>query len=134
MSPNQDGTYFSEPLFEGLGDPSRKGGIDAEGEKTGQEYLTATATRAIIFEADNKDLGLVCFLGVGMTKVSTCDITVKEGQYVKKGDESGMFHFGGSTHCVLFRKEVGLDGFPNTENPENNVPVRSQLAVVKKSN
>ncbi|KAJ4374174.1 hypothetical protein N0V83_002915 [Neocucurbitaria cava] len=129
----KDGTYFSEPLFEGLGDPSAKD-ISAEGEKTGQGFLTATATRAIIFiEADNKDLGLVCFLGIGMTEVSTCDITVKEGQHVKKGDEIGMFHYGGSTHCVLFEKKVELEGFPNTEDPKNNVPVRSQLAVVKKS-
>jgi phosphatidylserine decarboxylase len=67
-----------------------------------------------------------------MTEVSTCDITVKEGQHVKKGDELGMFHYGGSTHCVIFRKEVELEGFPNTENPEYNVPVRSKLAVAKR--
>jgi phosphatidylserine decarboxylase len=76
----------------------------------------------------------VCFLGIGMTEVSTCDITVKEGQHVKKGDEIGMFHYGGSTHCVLFRKGVELDEFPDTENVEHNVPVRSKLAVVKKAN
>jgi len=129
----KDGTYFSEPLFEGLSDPSEKGGIDEEGEKTGQGYLTAIATRAIIFfEADNKDLGLVCFLGIGMTEVSTCDITVKEGQHVKKGDEIGMFHYGGSTHCVLFRKGVEVNEFPDIES-ENNIPVRAKLAVVKKS-
>jgi phosphatidylserine decarboxylase len=72
-------------------------------------------------------------MGIGMTEVSTCDITVKEGQHVKKGDEIGMFHFGGSSHCVLFRKGVELDGFPNTNEAEQNVPVRSKLAVVKKS-
>jgi len=130
----KDGTYFSEPLFEGLGDPSTKSDIDEGGETTGQGYLTATATRAIIFiEADNKDLGLVCFLGIGMTEVSTCDITVSEGQHVRKGDEIGMFHYGGSTHCVIFRSGVELDEFPDTQNPEHNVPVRSKLAVVKKS-
>lgn len=130
----KDGTYFSEPLFEGLGDPEAKGNIDEEGEKTGQGYLTATATRAIIFfEADNKDIGLVCFLGIGMTEVSTCDVSVKEGQHVKKGDEIGMFHYGGSTHCVLFRKGLELDEFPNTEDPQDNVPVRSKLAVVRNS-
>ncbi|RYN39567.1 hypothetical protein AA0112_g3547 [Alternaria arborescens] len=129
-----EGTYFSEPLFEGLGDPSAKGGIDEEGEKTGQGYLTATATRAIIFlEADNKDLGLVCFMGIGMTEVSTCDTTVKVGQHVKKGDEIGMFHFGGSSHCILFRKGVELEGFPDTQNVEHNMPVRAKLATVKKA-
>lgn len=129
-----DGTYFSEPLFEGIGDPNTKKRIDEAGEKTGQGYLTATATRAIIFfEADNKDLGLVCFLGIGMTEVSTCDITVKEDQHVKKGDEIGMFHFGGSTHCVIFQKGVELDDFPDTNDPQHNVPVRSKLAVIKKT-
>jgi phosphatidylserine decarboxylase len=57
-------------------------------------------------------------MGIGITEVSTCDITVKEGQYVKKGDEIGMFHYGGSTHCVLFEKGVELDEFPNTNEPE----------------
>ncbi|KAF1832741.1 hypothetical protein BDW02DRAFT_554148 [Decorospora gaudefroyi] len=130
----KDGTYFSEPLFEGLGDPSAKDAIDEGSEKTGQGYITATATRAIIyFQADNKDLGLVCFLGIGMTEVSTCDITVKEGQHVSKGDEIGMFHYGGSSHCVIFEKGVELDEFPDTKNRQQNVPVRSKLAVVKKS-
>ncbi|KAF2436938.1 hypothetical protein EJ08DRAFT_7461 [Tothia fuscella] len=129
----KEGTYFSEPLFEGLGDPeSHK--IDPSGEVSGQGYLTATATRAIIFfEADNKDLGLVCFLGIGMTEVSTCDITVKLGQHVKKGDEIGMFHYGGSTHCVLFQKGVELCDFPQLH-AEHNVPVRSKLAALKRSN
>lgn len=127
----KDGTYFSEPLFEGLGDPSTDK-IDAGGESNGQGYLTATATRAIIFfEADNEDIGLVCFLGIGMTEVSTCEINVKPGQRVKKGDEIGMFHYGGSTHCVLFRKGVELDEFPKI-GQETNVPVRAKLAVVKK--
>ena len=129
-----EGTYFSEPLFEGLSDPSKNSGINQDGEKSGQGYLTATATRAIIYiEADNPDLGLVCFMGIGMTEVSTCDTTVQEGQHVQKGDEIGMFHYGGSTHCVIFRKGVELEGFPDTQNAQHNVPVRSKLAVVKKT-
>jgi phosphatidylserine decarboxylase len=124
------GTYFSEPLFEGLGDPESHD-IDPSGECTGQGYLTATATRAIIFfEADNKDIGILCFLGIGMTEVSSCDITVKEGQHVKKGDEIGMFHYGGSTHCVVFREGLELDEFPDIGS-EHNVPVRSKLAILK---
>jgi phosphatidylserine decarboxylase len=53
------------------------------------------ATRALIFiEADNRDIGLVCVMPVGMVEVSTCDITVKEGQHVNKGDQLGMVgHF-----------------------------------------
>lgn len=127
----QDGTYFSEPLFEGVGDPTNGGQIDAKGISVCQGYLTALATRAIIFiEADNPAIGLMAFIGIGMDEVSTCDITVKEGQRVKKGEQTGMFHFGGSSHVLLFRKGVKVDGFPQPGRAEN-VPVRSQLAVVK---
>jgi phosphatidylserine decarboxylase len=41
-----------------------------------------------------------------------------------------MFHFGGSTHCVLFRKGVKVSGFPQPGQKEN-VPVRSKLCVVE---
>ena len=129
----QDGTYFSEPLFEGLGDPSTKE-IDAAGIKSGQGYLFALATRAIIFiEADNPAIGLMAFIGIGMDEVSTCEITVKEGQHVKKGEQTGMFHFGGSSHCLLFRKHVELE-FEKDVHPgrAHNVPVRGKLATVKK--
>ncbi|KAG9529128.1 hypothetical protein KCU71_g23417, partial [Aureobasidium melanogenum] len=126
----QDGTYFSEPLFEGLGDPNTKE-IDAHGISTGQGYLSALATRAIIFiEADNPAIGLMAFIGIGMDEVSTCEITVKEGDHVKKGQETGMFHFGGSSHCLLFRNGVKLSGFPQPGRQEN-VPVRSKLATVQ---
>ncbi|KXL47171.1 hypothetical protein M433DRAFT_103946 [Acidomyces richmondensis BFW] len=125
-----DGTYFSEPLFEGLGDPNVRE-IDSHGISSGQGYLSHMAARAIIFiEADNPAIGLMAFIGIGMDEVSTCDITVKEGQHVKKGDQTGMFHFGGSSHCVLFRKHVKVEGFPEIGRAEN-VPVRGRLAVVK---
>ncbi|CAK4029987.1 Phosphatidylserine decarboxylase proenzyme 3 [Lecanosticta acicola] len=126
----QDGTYFSEPLFEGLGEPGVQD-IDAGGISVGQGYLTALATRAIMFiEADNPAIGLMAFIGVGMDEVSTCEITVKEGDHIKKGQETGMFHFGGSSHVLLFRKHVKVEGFPQPGRADN-VPVRSQVAVVK---
>ncbi|KAI7337699.1 hypothetical protein KC315_g2134 [Hortaea werneckii] len=100
------------------------------GISTGQGYLSHVATRAIIFiEADNPKIGLMAFVGIGMDEVSTCDITVKEGQHVKKGEQLGMFHFGGSTHCLLFRKGVKVEGFPQIGTPHN-IPVRGQLAMV----
>lgn len=127
-----DGTYFSEPLYD-LGDinsASDQAQIK-QGISSVQAYLTALAARAIILiEADNPAIGLMAFIGVGMDEVSTCDITVKEGQHVNKGDQTGMFHFGGSTHCLIFRNGVKVEGFPEPGRKEN-VPVRSQVAVVK---
>lgn len=128
-----DGTYFSEPLWEGLGDPVSHHGIEKAGITSGQGYISQLAVRAIIFiEADNPDIGLMAFIGIGMDEVSTCDITVKEGQHIKKGDQTGMFHFGGSSHCLLFRKSVDVQGFPKP-GQDHNVPVRGELAVVKGS-
>lgn len=126
-----EGTYFSEPLFEGVGEPGTKD-IDSRGIGLAQGYLSSLATRAVILiEADDKDIGLMAGVYIGMDEVSSCDITVKEGQHVKKGDELGMFHFGGSSHCLVFRKGVKLEEFPELEREEN-VPVRGKLAVVKK--
>lgn len=123
-----DGTYFSEPQYDDFGPNGTS--VDPEGESTSQEYISAMATRGIIFiQADNEKLGLVAFIAVGMVEVSTCDLTVKEGEHVTKGDQLGMFHFGGSSHCVLFRKGVKVSGFP--EPAEHNVPVRSRLCVVE---
>lgn len=82
-----DGTYFSEPLYEDFAGQSE---ADPQGECTSQEYISAVATRAIIFiESDNPKIGLMAFIGIGMTEVSTCEITVKEGQHITKGDQLG---------------------------------------------
>ena len=96
----QDGTYYAEALSEGY-DPS--------GPNDSQGYITELATRPLIFiQADNPAIGLMCIMPVGMAEVSSCQITVYEGQHVKKGDQLGMFHFGGSTHCLFFGPQVKL--------------------------
>jgi phosphatidylserine decarboxylase len=122
----QPGTYYSETPAEGF---------DDAGPNNSQGYITEVATRAMIFiEADNPDIGLMCFMPVGMAEVSTCDITVYEGQHVKKGDELGMFHFGGSTHCLIFRPGVKLtfDLHHLKPGPSQtvNIPVNSRIATV----
>ncbi|KAJ8073741.1 hypothetical protein PM082_012019 [Marasmius tenuissimus] len=95
-----------------------------------QAFITSTATRALVFiEADNPDIGLMCFMAVGMAEVSTCEITVGRGQVVKKGDELGMFHFGGSTYCLIFRPETNITF--SAELPiDRNVLLNSAIATV----
>jgi phosphatidylserine decarboxylase len=68
---------------------------------------------------------------IGLSEVSSCDVTVKEGQKLKKGGLLGMFHFGGSTYCMMFRKGVKVSGFPDPSNAKHNVPVRSRVGVVE---
>lgn len=81
------GTYYSEPTYE---DFSANQEADPHGENTSQEYISAVAVRSLIFiEADNPKIGLMCVIAVGMTEVSTCEMTVKEGDKVKKGDQLG---------------------------------------------
>jgi phosphatidylserine decarboxylase len=81
--------------------------LDPSAPDLSQPYISQMATRALIFiEGDNSDIGLMCFVAIGMAEVSTCQITVYDGQKVKKGDELGMFHHGGSSHCLIFRPET----------------------------
>jgi phosphatidylserine decarboxylase len=50
---------------------------------------------------------------------------------VKKGSQLGMFHFGGSTHCLLFRPGVNLEFDLHGQPPgltASNIPVNSQIA------
>ena len=122
-----DGSYYAEALSEGF---------DPAGPNNSQGYITHVASRALIFiEADNPDIGLMAVLFVGMSEVSSNEITVFEGQHVKKGDQLGMFHFGGSTHCLIFRSGVNVDFDLKGQTPglhSKNIPVRDRIARVVK--
>ena len=123
----KDGTYYSEAPSEGY---------DPAGPNDSQGYITAVAARALIFiEADNPAIGLMCVMPVGMSEVSTCQLTVYEGQRVRKGEQIGMFHFGGSTHCLIFRPGVNVEFDLQGQTPglrSNNIPVNSRIATVSK--
>jgi len=99
------GTYYAES-------PDTKDGIHPKLPSRfhrSQSFLTAVAARALIFiEADSPKIGLMCFMAVGMIEVSTCEITVWAGNRVNKGDQLGMFHYGGSTYCLVFRPETNI--------------------------
>ncbi|ENY71654.1 phosphatidylserine decarboxylase family protein [Aeromonas diversa] len=102
-----NGSYYLANRYQGFINPA---GADPSAPNQSQPFLTAVATRALIFiEADNPRIGLMCVVPVGMAEVSSCEVTVREGQRVEKGDPLGMFHFGGSTHCLLFRPGVELE-------------------------
>ncbi|KAI0871784.1 Phophatidylserine decarboxylase-domain-containing protein [Hypoxylon argillaceum] len=127
-----DGTYFSEPTITGFSSPE---GPDVAGPDLAQGYICHVATRAV-FVIDTKDpvVGLVGAVYVGMADVSTCEIAAKfQGDLpvaVNKGEEIGMFHHGGSTHCLLFEKKVKL-AWVSESSPETatrNLPIRSALA------
>lgn len=99
-----EGTYFAglpeDPSLMNVSaeDPSafRNKLVGFQGQ---QPFLSHVATRAIIFiQADDPRIGLMCFMGVGMMEVSSCEITVKAGQRLRQGEELGTFHFGGRSN------------------------------------
>ena len=128
---NLNGTYYGEALNQGFENPN---GPDLVAANNSQAFLTSTATRAVIFiKADNPKIGLMCFVAVGMGDVSNNEITVRIGQHVNKGDELGMFHFGGSTHVLLFRPEVNIDFDLHGQKPgldTTNIKVRDTIARI----
>ncbi len=123
---NLPGTYYAEAPVEGY-DPS--------GPNCSQGYIAEIAARALIFiQSDNAAIGLMCFVAIGMAEVSSCEITVKEGDYVKKGAPIGTFHFGGSTHCLIFRPGVDIEFDFHGQTPglnTSNIPVKARIGIVK---
>ncbi|KAG9003990.1 hypothetical protein FRB94_001195 [Tulasnella sp. JGI-2019a] len=115
------GTYYAEsPVLE----------FYEAGPNLSQGFITVIAARALIFiEADNPDIGLMCFVAVGMAEVSTCEVRVKTGDRIKKGDETGMFHFGGSTHCLVFRPQTKITFNPDYP-VDAMVPLNVALATI----
>lgn len=126
----QEGTYYSEADSEGP---------DAVEPQDSQGYLAHVAARAIVvIEADDPVIGLMAFVAVGMSEVSSCVIgpDVVPGHHLAKGDELGYFQFGGSTHCLVFRPGViadfSLGALPQPHDPEPPlVLVRSRLATAR---
>ena len=131
---NIPGTYYSATLSIGE---------DEASPDKSQGYICQVAARAVMFiEADNPRIGLMCFVAVGMAEVSTCEINPDliptpgmPPKRVKKGQEIGMFHFGGSTHCLLFRNGVNIkfdDKVLQTfdDKDPKNIPINSRLATV----
>jgi phosphatidylserine decarboxylase len=122
-----EGTYYSEADSEGS---------DAVEPTHSQSYLAHVAARAVILiDADNPAIGLVAFVPVGMSDVSSCRIHPRlvPGCHVAKGEELGHFQYGGSTHCLLFRPgviaEIALAALPQPHDPHPPlVPVCSLLA------
>jgi phosphatidylserine decarboxylase len=124
----KEGTYYSEADAEGK---------DAVEPMNSQSYLAHVAARAIILiEADDPVIGLMAFVPVGMSEVSSCliDSKVTPGYHVGKGEELGYFQYGGSTHCLVFRPGV-IDEFTLAAIPQPHDPkaplvlVRSKLAT-----
>ncbi|KAG8415849.1 hypothetical protein J3459_014009 [Metarhizium acridum] len=105
------GTYFvADPAngFEKL-DSTNQPCPDRQAPDASQRLITSIATRTVIvLSAEDARLGLVGFVAIGMSDVSSCVATVKVGDRVSKGQEIGSFHYGGSSYCLLFQSGISL--------------------------
>ncbi len=121
------GTYYSEADAEGP---------QALDPQNSQSYLAHVATRAIIVVEADGAAGLVAFVAIGMSDVSSCIIGdhVKPGYHLTKGEEIGYFQFGGSTYCLVFGpgvvRDVALAAVPQPRNPSL-VPVCSEILTTR---
>ncbi|KAJ8075653.1 hypothetical protein PM082_021283 [Marasmius tenuissimus] len=111
-----EGIYYSALPDKGAPAGSNlKPGVPFGAYLRSQPWLTFVATPALIWiRAKDPRIGLLCFIGIGMVEVSTCDIKAAQdlvGKEVKTGQEIGMFHFGGSGHCLVFRKDAQIRFF-----------------------
>ncbi|EHK18001.1 uncharacterized protein TRIVIDRAFT_44422 [Trichoderma virens Gv29-8] len=128
------GTYFAAPSVTGFLNPD---GPDPASPDLAQGYITHFATRAV-FYIDAKKIGLIALLYVGMADVSSCEIVAPfndlpaGGAPVKKGEELGMFHHGGSTYCLLLPEGTKATFIPEATPREGqkNIPIRSALARI----
>ncbi|KAK7461444.1 hypothetical protein VKT23_008622 [Stygiomarasmius scandens] len=143
------GSYFSISPINAFPDPETFANTQS------QPYLSAVATRALIF-LENSTVGEMVMIPVGMVEVSTCEFNktildqmkvdpqdptgqtwIPKGNRVEvsKGDELGMFHFGGSTHCLVFQPQVELRfwqrAIPLDTEDNYFVPLNATLAEVR---
>ncbi|KAK0496269.1 phosphatidylserine decarboxylase [Armillaria luteobubalina] len=124
------GTYYAVLPDAGAeeGDPDLKPGDPHGALIRSQAWLTHSSARAIIYiQADDPIIGLVAFIGVGMAEVSTCTVSVQVGQKVSPGDELGMFHFGGSSHALIFGPQTKVN-FADTVAVDQHIKVSSIIA------
>lgn len=68
-------------------------------------YLAQVNAKGIIV-FETKDYGRVCCIPLGMSEVSSVvfDRKLKKGATVSKGQEMGMFNYGGSSFAVIYEK------------------------------
>jgi phosphatidylserine decarboxylase len=103
-----DGLMFSD-------DPTA--GPDPTAATYSQVYGANVNTRGLVFiESDDPVIGLICVIPIGITEISSVTIEVSAGDRVEKGDEIGYFSYGGSSMCLVFRKDV-IDHFTIPSTP-----------------
>ena len=96
-------------------------------------FITSLTTRLLVFiQSDLENIGLMCFIAIRMTEILMCVLSenIKEGYKVSRGEELGMFHFGGSSHALIFGPNANVTFFEEYSQPSQHIKVRDVLASV----
>lgn len=105
-------------------------GSDLTAGTYSQAYMACVNTRCLVFiESIDPAIGLVCFIAVGISEVSSISIIPRVGQQIGKGEELGFFSYGGSSICLVFRPQVISEFYVDTN--DVGTVVGSRGAVVK---
>jgi phosphatidylserine decarboxylase len=128
-----NGTYFSELTITTFSNPV---GSDDAAPSKAQSYISHVATRAIFMIEVDPPIRWIGIVFVGMADVSTCNIAYKFKQVnlpqkVAKEKEVGIFHHGGSSHCLLLPEGLDLKWFAKPRTATQYVTVRSYLAQIR---
>jgi phosphatidylserine decarboxylase len=106
--PNVLGTYYSEPAIYDFPNP------DPGADALSQGYISCVAKRGVAYIVPNdSSLGLIALVVIGMAEVSSIEFDSMPPTGFNKGDMIGRFHFGGSTHCLIFQPSVTFNPSPN---------------------
>jgi len=70
------------------------------------EYGWQSIETRVVINAHNECLGNFCIVPVGMSHVGSIEIKCEKGDTVQKGDEIGLFKFGGSCVLIILEKEI----------------------------
>lgn len=113
------GTVVQCEVVEGLMfSNAESAGPDSHAGVLSQGYEVSVNTRGLIFIEGDGDVGMVCVIPIGITEVSSISFAkgVEPGKRVDKGQELGMFSFGGSTLVMVF--EPGKIDYYTLKAPE----------------
>ncbi len=132
-----DGTVEEAYVVDGLQFSDAESAGPDPGADLAEGYYACVNTRGLVFiKADNKAIGMVCVVPIGITEISSVEITVKAGDKVKKGDQLGYFSYGGSTLALVF-EHGAIDHFTTPDPPKGSfdpgdgppIQVNAQIAV-----
>lgn len=131
------GTYYSEPLLWGF-DPDKDqkdpATPDAGADARSQGYIANVAKRGVAYiQPNDTSLGLIALVMIGMAEVSSIHFDDKPEGFIK-GDEIGRFHFGGSTHVLIFGPGVTFtpEDYAIPKDPTHNVLDQPPVKVLSK--